>query len=95
MKLPEGYEAHVLPRSSTASKFGVMMANNEGIIDSSYCGNDDEWMFPAYAIRDAEIHKNDRICQFRIVQKQPEVTFIEVERLDDTSRGGFGSTGTS
>jgi dUTP pyrophosphatase len=64
-----------------------------GIIDNSYCGDNDEWRFPAYAIRDTVINKNDRICQFRIVNKQPEIVFTEVEHLDDADRGGFGSTG--
>lgn len=95
MKLPDGYEAHVVPRSSTAKNFGVLQTNSVGIIDNSYSGDEDQWMFSAYAIRDTTIHKNDRICQFRIMKKQDEVEFIEVEHLDDVSRGGFGSTGLS
>lgn len=94
MKLPDGYEAHIVPRSSTFKKFFVIQTNHCGIIDNSYCGDNDQWMFPAYAVRDTIIHKNDRICQFRIVEKQPELTFEEVEHLEDTDRGGFGSTGT-
>ena len=94
MKLPDGYEAHIVPRSSTFKKFSVIQTNHCGIIDNSYCGDNDQWMFPAYAVRDTIIHKNDRICQFRIVEKQPELTFEEVEHLEDTDRGGFGSTGT-
>ena len=94
MKLPEGYEAHIAPRSSTAMRFKILQANSIGIIDNSYSGDGDEWKFPAYAIRDTIINKNDRICQFRIVKKQPEITFVEVEHLDEVSRGGFGSTGT-
>jgi len=93
MKLPDGYEAHIAPRSSTAKNFGILQANSMGIIDNSYCGDNDEWRFPAYAIRDTVINKNDRICQFRIVNKQPEIVFTEVEHLDDADRGGFGSTG--
>ena len=93
MKLPEGYEAHVVPRSSTFKNFGVIMTNSVGIIDNSYCGDGDQWHFPAHAIRDTEIHKNDRICQFRIIKNQPVIEFDEVEHLEFGNRGGFGSTG--
>ena len=93
MKLPEGYEAHVAPRSSTFKNFGIICANSFGIIDNSYCGDEDEWRFPAIALRDTVIHKNDRICQFRIVEKQPYIVFKEVEHLDKVSRGGIGSSG--
>ena len=93
MILPEGYEAHVLPRSSTPNKFGIMLANGMGVIDNSYSGDADEWHFPAYAIRDAIIMKGDRIAQFRIVQNQPEIAFEVVEHLNKVSRGGLGSTG--
>ena len=93
MILPEGYEAHIVPRSSTPSKFGIMCANSMGIIDNSYSGEFDEWMFPAVAIRDTVILKNDRICQFRIVKNQPEIVFNEVDHLGEKSRGGIGSTG--
>lgn len=95
MILPEGYEAHVVPRSSTYKNFGVIQTNSMGVIDNSYCGENDQWHFPAYALRQTTIHKNDRICQFRIQKKQPEVTFEEVEHLKQESRGGFGSTGVS
>lgn len=93
MKLPKGYEAHVVPRSSTYKKYHVVQANSIGIIDNSYCGDDDQWMFPAVAFTDTEIPKGTRICQFRIVRKQPELTFQVVEHLESKSRGGFGSTG--
>lgn len=93
MQLPEGYEAWVVPRSSTPSKFGIIMANSMGIIDESYCGDTDEWKFPAYGIRDTIIHKNDRICQFRIMKHQPEVEFVSVGSLGNEPRGGIGSTG--
>ena len=93
MILPEGYEAHVVPRSSTFKNFGIIQTNHMGVIDESYCGDNDQWRFPAYALRDAVINKNDRICQFRIAKKQPEFELIEVEHLKDTDRGGFGSTG--
>ena len=93
MKLPEGYEAHVVPRSSTFKNFGVIMTNSVGIIDNSYCGDGDMWHFPALAIRDTVIHKNDRICQFRIMKNQPKIEFDEVNYLEASNRGGFGSTG--
>ena len=93
MILPEGYEAHVVPRSSTYKKFGIIQTNHQGVIDSSYCGDNDQWLFPAYALRDTVINKNDRICQFRIVEKQPEIEFTEVDHLLEKDRGGFGSTG--
>ena len=95
MKLPEGYEAHVVPRSSTFKKWGVLQTNSTGIIDNSYSGTNDIWRFPALAIRDTVINKNDRICQFRIVKRQPTVEFEEVDTLDSVDRGGFGSTGAN
>lgn len=93
MILPDGYEAHVLPRSSTPSKFGIMCANSMGVIDNSYSGDADEWKFPAVAIRDTTIKKGDRICQFRIVKNQPAIEFEIVDHLNEISRGGIGSTG--
>lgn len=93
MKLPEGYEAHVVPRSSTYKNFGVIQANHMGVIDGSYCGDNDIWKFPALAVRDTEIHVNDRICQFRIMKNQPAIIFDEVDHLEEVDRGGFGSTG--
>lgn len=93
MKLPEGYEAHVVPRSSTYKNFGIIQTNHFGVIDESYCGDGDMWYFPALAVRDTEIHCNDRICQFRIMRHQPVIQFDEVEALGGENRGGFGSTG--
>lgn len=93
MKLPEGYEAHVVPRSSTFKNFGVIQTNHMGVIDGSYCGDNDMWRMPVLAVRDTQIHVNDRICQFRIMKNQPAINFDEVERLEETDRGGFGSTG--
>lgn len=95
MKLPDGFEAHVVPRSSTFKNFGVIQTNHMGVIDNSYSGNDDWWFFPAFALRDTEIHKNDRICQFRIEKVQPNIEFEEVDELSSISRGGHGSTGIS
>lgn len=93
IELPEGYEAHVVPRSSTYKNFGVIQTNSMGVIDASYCGDNDQWFWPALAMRDTEIHVNDRICQFRIMENQPHIDFVEVEHLAGTDRGGFGSTG--
>lgn len=95
MQLPKGYEAHVVPRSSTFKTWGIIQTNSMGIIDESYCGNNDQWMMPVYATRDTVIHKNDRICQFRIMEHQPVIEFEEVEHLEGVERGGFGSTGTN
>ena len=95
MKLPDGYEAHMAPRSSTYKNWGIIQANHMGIIDNSYSGDNDIWKYPAIAMRDTIITKNDRICQFRIVKKQPELIFETVEHLDDPDRGGFGSSGRS
>lgn len=95
MKLPEGYEAHVSSRSSTFQKWGIMLTNGIGIIDNSYSGDNDIWMYPAIAIKDTHINKGDRIAQFRIVKKQPEIEFISVDHLEGPDRGGFGSTGHS
>lgn len=93
MQLPEGYEAIVAPRSSTFKNWGILLANSIGIIDNSYCGDDDEWKFLAYATRRTVIHKGDRICQFRIQRNQPEIEFETVETLGNDNRGGIGSTG--
>lgn len=93
MQLPEGYEAVILPRSSTFANFGIIQTNSMGVIDETYCGNEDEWMMPVFATRDITIHVNDRICQFRIQKHQPTIEFEEVDDLGNESRGGFGSTG--
>jgi len=94
MQLPEGYEAHVVPRSSTFKNFGIIQTNHQGVIDCSYCGDNDQWFMPVLAVRDTEIHKNDRICQFRIMENQPKIQFTEVAVLEGKDRGGHGSTGT-
>lgn len=93
MKLPDGYEANIVPRSSTFKNYGIIQTNHFAVIDNSYSGDNDQWMLPVYATRDTTINFNDRVCQFRINKKMPSVTFTEVEKLDETSRGGFGSTG--
>jgi len=93
MELPKGYEAHVVPRSSTFKNYGLIQTNSMGVVDESYCGDNDQWYWPAYATRDVTIHANDRICQFRIMEHQPAFNFIEVDELGGEDRGGFGSTG--
>ena len=93
MELPGGYEAHVVPRSSTFKNFGIIETNSMGVIDESYKGDNDFWFFPAYALRDTTINKGERICQFRIMKKMPEVDLIEVDNLGNENRGGHGSTG--
>lgn len=93
MELPAGYEAHIVPRSSTYKNFGVIQTNSMGVVDESYKGDNDEWMFPALALRDTEIHIGDRLCQFRIMKHQPKILFEEVKTLQGTDRGGFGTSG--
>lgn len=93
MKLPDGYEAVVIPRSSTFKNYGLIQANSVGLIDNSYCGDNDVWMFPAIATDYVEIPKNTRICQFRIQKKMEDVEFVTVDHLGGEDRGGFGSTG--
>ena len=95
MELPQGYEAHLAPRSSTFKKWGIIQVNSVGVVDESYKGDNDMWMMPIYATRDAVIARNERVAQFRIVEKQPMVGFDTVEHLDDINRGGFGSTGVN
>lgn len=93
MELPKGYEAHVVPRSSTYKNFGVIQTNHMGVIDETYCGDNDQWFMPVLAMRDTRIRVNDRICQFRIMEHQPELVFEETEILGHADRGGHGSTG--
>lgn len=93
MKLPDGYEANIAPRSSTYKNFKVLQTNSFAVIDNSYSGDNDQWLYHVIAMEDTTINKNDRICQFRINKIQPEIEFEEVEHLDETNRGGFGSTG--
>ncbi len=95
MKLPDGYEAHIVPRSSTFKHWGIIQTNHLGVIDNSYSGDGDIWHMPVWSIGRVTINKNDRICQFRIVKRMPPVKFTEVDHLDGPDRGGFGSTGES
>ena len=91
--LPEGYEAHIVPRSSTFKNFGLLQTNSMGVVDYSYRGENDQWRMPVLATRDIHINKNDRVCQFRIMKNQPELNFVQVEHMEGPDRGGFGSTG--
>lgn len=93
MEIPVGYEAHIVPRSSTFKKWHVIQTNHCGIVDNSYSGDNDQWFFPALAQEDTVIHKNDRICQFRLVKNQPKLNFVKVNMLGNPDRGGAGSTG--
>lgn len=93
IKLPKGYEAHLAPRSSTFKNYGILQVNSVGVVDESYCGENDIWKMPVYATRDTIINENERICQFRIMQKMPEIEIIETDFLEGEDRGGFGSTG--
>lgn len=93
MELPEGYEAHMAPRSSTFKNFGILQTNSVGVMDESYCGDNDIWRFPALAMRDTVIEKNDRICQFRIIKKMENISLEEVDLLGNLDRDGIGSTG--
>jgi dUTP pyrophosphatase len=95
MKLPEGYEAHLVPRSSTFKNFGIIQTNHCGIVDETYCGSNDQWFMPVRADRDTVINVNDRICQFRIMEHQPKVEFCESDLEWNVDRGGHGSTGTN
>lgn len=96
MALPEGYEALIAPRSSTFKNYGLIQTNaGPGVVDNSYRGNNDQWYMPVYATRDVTIEFNDRICQFRIIENQPKINFIECNELEETDRGGFGSTGVN
>ena len=92
MELPEGYEAHIAPRSSTYKNFKILQTNSVGVVDRSYCGPNDWWKMAVYATEDTTINKGDRIAQFRIIENQPKLNFVESE-LTGKDRGGFGSTG--
>ena len=93
MRLPQGFEAHIAPRSSTFQNYGILQTNSVGVVDCSYCGDNDQWHMPVYATRDVTIEKGARICQFRIMENQPRLLFTRVEHLEAPDRGGFGSTG--
>jgi len=93
MEIPEGYEMLLAPRGSTFKNFGIIQPNSPGVIDNSYCGDDDIIKMPALAMRDTIININDRICQFRLLPNQKTLNFIVVDSLSNSNRGGFGSSG--
>jgi len=95
VQLPEGSEAHVVPRSSTFKNYGFLLTNSMGIIDNTYCGEGDEWLFPVIAMRDGRVAKNDRVCQFRVTSTMRSEGFVlkQVDSLSGKNRGGHGSTG--
>lgn len=95
MQIPKGYTAIIAPRSSTFRKWGIIQTNSIGVIDESYCGDNDEWCLPVLALRRTHIHKNDRICQFRLVKKTESIDFTRVNTLGNADRGGLGSTGVN
>lgn len=94
MQLPNGFEAHVAPRSSVFKNFKMILTNSVGIIDESYCGDNDEWIAPMYCFEGVKLYRYERICQFRLIEKMEKILITEVEKLNNKDRGGFGSTGT-
>ena len=94
IQLPEGYEAIIAPRSSTYKNFHVLQTNSIGVVDETYCGDNDEWKLPVIAIHKTEIKKGERICQFRIIEHQPDFDIEYVDVLGNEDRGGIGSSGT-
>lgn len=93
VRVPHGYEAILAPRSSSFKKYGFIQTNSIGVIDETYSGDDDIWMLPYFATRDAHIEAGDRIAQFRIQRNQGNPSLKEVRYLGKNNRGGFGSTG--
>ena len=93
MELPKGYEAHLLPRSSTFQNTGLLLTNSMGVIDNSFCGDNDFWGAKFYATKKGSVEKGQRLCHFRIMKNQPELHFKEVMSLGNADRGGYGSTG--
>ena len=103
MELPIGYRANLLPRSSTFKKWGIIVTNSMGVIDHTYCGDNDERKLAVFCLKGREfvngekctiIHKGDKIAQFEIVPVMPKVVLEEVDHLGNADRGGFGSTGS-
>jgi dUTP pyrophosphatase len=93
MELPQGYEAHIVPRGSTFKNFKIVQTNHMGVVDTTYCGDTDEWSMPVLAVENTVILMNERICQFRIMESMCEFEFITVKTLGNVDRSGFGSTG--
>ena len=93
IEVPVGYEAHLQPRSSTFKKYGIMQTNGVGVIDNSYKGDNDWWLMPIYATRDAVIPEGARIAQFKVVPQQERFNIVAVTEMGNDDRGGLGSTG--
>ena len=89
----EGYEAHLLPRSSTYLKYGLLLGNSMGLIDSEYKGDTDEWKALFYCTDYAIVPVNARLVQMEIVKSSRDIDFKEVDTLGNDNRGGYGSTG--
>ena len=104
LELPNGWEAHLAPRSSTVKTWGLIQTNSVGVVDDTYIGDDDQWHMPVYCLQSKDengdegkgtwIKKGDKIGQFRIMEVMPEIEFEEVESFGNVSRGGFGTTGS-
>ncbi len=106
MKLPDGYEAVILPRSSTFKRYGCILVNSQGVIDNSFKGNNDIWGSMWLPTRNATIPANKAFMQFRIQLSQRasiwqkikwifstnKIEFIAVDDLNSQDRGGFGSS---
>lgn len=92
MELPAGHEAIIKPRGSLFKHHGLVWTSS-GVVDESFRGDKDEWFGTFYATKSTMLQKNERICQFRIQQKQPKILFTPVEELGNANRGGHGSTG--
>ena len=107
LELPEGWEGHLAPRSSTFKTWGIIQTNSVGVVDDTYIGDNDQWHMPVYCLQGKDIEsengeevkgtwirKGDKIGQFRIMEVMPEIEFEEVESFGNEDRGGFGTTGT-
>ena len=107
LELPEGWEGHLAPRSSTFKTWGIIQTNSVGVVDDTYIGDNDQWHMPVYCLQGKDIEsengeevkgtwirKGDKIGQFRIMEVMPEIEFEEVESFGNKYRGGFGTTGT-
>lgn len=106
LELPNGWEGHLAPRSSTFKTWGIIQTNSVGVVDDTYIGDNDQWHMPVYCLQGKDniivdgvkksgtwIKKGDKIGQFRIMEVMPNIEFEEVEHLENDNRGGFGTTG--
>ncbi|VYU43042.1 deoxyuridine 5'-triphosphate nucleotidohydrolase [Clostridium tertium] len=102
LELPNGWEGHLAPRSSTFKTWGIIQTNSIGVVDSSYIGDNDQWHMPVFCIQGKNeqdgvkgtfIERGDKVAQFRIMEVMPSIEFEEVDTFGNKDRGGFGSTG--